>query len=211
VIGVVGDVKQYGLDAPTTMQVYEPATQHAYFSAMTLVVRSAAAPDTLTASVRRVVHDLDPNLPIATARTMRSLVQSSVGPQRFTTTILGTFAGVALLLAVIGVYGLVSFTVGQRTQEIGIRVALGAAPRRVLGLVFREGLALAIGGVTAGTIAALWAARLLQSQLFQASPTDGLVAFSLAPAALVAAVLVACYVPARRALRVDPVTALRQA
>jgi putative ABC transport system permease protein len=209
IVGVVGDVKQYGLDAATTLQVYEPARQHAYFSSLTMVVRSSANPEALTASVRGTLRDLDPNLPITTARTLKSYVEASTGAQRFTTTLLGGFAGVAMLLAAIGVYGLVAFAVGQRTQEIGIRVALGARRSTVLGLVLRQGLGLTAIGVGLGALATLWTTRLLQAQLFEASTRDALIATSLAPVGLLAAAALACYVPARRALRVQPVTALR--
>jgi putative ABC transport system permease protein len=209
IVGVVGDVKQYSLDAATTLQVYEPARQHLYFSSLTMVVRSSADPGALTASVRSALRDLDPNLPITTARTLDSYVEASTGSQRFTTTLLGGFAGVALLLAAIGVYGLVAFAVGQRTQEIGIRMALGASRSTVLGLVLRQGLGLTALGVGLGALATLWTTRLLQAQLFEASARDALIAMSLAPLALLAAAALACYVPARRALRVPPVTALR--
>jgi putative ABC transport system permease protein len=209
IVGVVGDIKQYGLDAATTLQVYQPERQHGYFSSLTLVVRSMASPDALTHSVRGVLHDMDPNLPIANARTIGSYVDASTGPQRFTTSLLGGFAGIALLLAAIGVYGLVSFAVAQRTQEIGIRMALGARSSTVLGLVLRQGLGLTAIGVVLGTIATFWAARWLQAQLFEASTGDSVVALLIAPTALLAAAALACYVPSRRALRVEPVTALR--
>jgi putative ABC transport system permease protein len=210
IIGVVGDIKQYGLDAATTLQVYEPARQHRYFSAFTIVVRSSAQPEALTGSVRRVLHDLDPALPVATARTLSSYVESSTGPQRFTTMLLGGFAGVALLLAAIGVYGLVSFAVAQRTQEIGIRMALGARRSAVLGLVLRQGLGLTGIGVVLGALGTVWTTALLQAQLFEASARDSVTAIGLAPVALLVAAALACYVPARRALRVPPSTALRQ-
>ena len=209
IVGVVGDVKQYGLDATTTLQVYQPARQHGYFSTLTMVVRSSAAPEALTASVRRVLREIDPNLPITTARTLNSYIEVSTGSQRFTTTLLGGFAAVALLLAAIGVYGLVSFAVAQRTQEIGIRLALGAQGSSVLALVLRQGLGLTAIGVAVGALATVWTARLLQAQLFEASVRDAAVAIGLAPVVLFAAAALACVVPARHALRVEPVTALR--
>jgi putative ABC transport system permease protein len=174
-----------------------------------MVVRLSANPEALTASVRGALRDLDPNLPITTARTLNSYVEASTGSQRFTTTLLGGFAGVALLLAAIGVYGLVAFAVGQRTQEIGIRMALGARRATVLGLVLRQGLGLTAIGVGLGALATLWTTRLLQAQLFEASARDALIAIGVAPLALLAMAALACYVPARRALRVQPVTALR--
>jgi putative ABC transport system permease protein len=209
IVGVVGDVKQYGLDRDTTLQVYEPIRQHAYFSGMNLIVRSAVAPEGVTASVRGLLKELDPNLPIANARTLASIVASSVGPRRFTTTLLATFAVVALLLATIGVYGLVSFAVGQRTQEIGIRMALGAQRANVLRLVFAHGLGLTLIGVGLGLVAGSWATRWLATELFDVSAHDPL-AFGVAPTVLVIAAAAACYWPARRAMKVDPVTALRQ-
>jgi putative ABC transport system permease protein len=209
IVGVVGDVKQYGLDSTTTLGVYAPNTQHPYFGSMNLVVRSAATPDALTASVRSVLAKLDPSLPIFPARSLSSIVDASVGPRRLTATLIGLFAGIALLLAVVGTYGLVSFTVGQRTQEIGIRMALGAPRGRVLGLVFRQGIGLALVGAVIGTLGAIWVSRILSTELFQSSPRDAVMAFTVAPLALILAVALACWVPARRATRVDPVTALR--
>jgi putative ABC transport system permease protein len=166
IIGVVGDIKQYALDMETTLQVYQPVTQHAYFSTMNLIVRSASDPERLTLALRDVVRQLDPTLPVASARSLDSIVTASVGARRFTTTLLTGFAIVALLLSAIGVYGLVAFSVGQRTQEIGIRVALGSSPGQVMRLVFLQGLGLTAAGAALGLIAGLFAARLLDSLLF---------------------------------------------
>jgi putative ABC transport system permease protein len=210
IVGIVGDIKQYGLDRETTLQVYEPVQQHPYFGGMTLVVRTAAGPAETTAAVRGLLKELDPALPIANARQLSTLLDQSVGPRRLTTVLLGGFAGVALLLSAIGVFGLVSFLVSQRTQEIGIRVALGAAPRGVLGLVFRQGIGLTAAGVGLGLIGGYWTAQWLRGELFEVSPHDP-VSWLMAPAALLVAAAIACYWPARRALKVDPVTALRQA
>ena len=137
-------------------------------------------------------------MPVASARTLQSIVAASVGARRFTTTLLTGFAIVALLLSAIGVYGLVAFSVGQRTQEIGIRVALGSSPARVMRLVFWQGLGLAAAGAALGIVAGLFAARLLDSLLFNVSARDPL-AFVVAPVVLLAAAALACYVPARRA------------
>jgi putative ABC transport system permease protein len=135
-------------------------------------------------------------------------VDASVGARRFTTTLLTGFAIVALLLSAIGVYGLVAFSVGQRRQEIGIRVALGSSPERVMRLVFRQGLGLTAAGAALGVVVGLFATRLLDSLLFHTSQRDPM-AFAAAPVVLLAAAVIACYVPARRAVRVDPVSALR--
>ena len=208
IIGVAADVRQYGLDRETTLQVYESASQHPYFGSMHLVVRTAAAPEAIAGRLRALVRELDPNLPVASARTLASLVDDSVGPRRFSTTLLGAFAAVALVLSAIGVYGVVSFSVGQRTQEIGVRVALGATPGRVMGLILRQGLQPAVAGAALGIVAGLFAARWLESMLFEVSARDPL-AFGAAPAVLLAAAAIACYWPARRAVKVDPVRALR--
>lgn len=209
IVGVVGDVKQYGLDAATTLQVYEPVRQHRYFSSLTAVVRSSANPETLTATVRQVVRQLDPALPVGTARTLGSYVDSSTSPERFTTVLLGGFAVIAMLLASIGVYGLISFSVAQRTQEIGLRMALGARASRVLRLILGQGLGLAAMGVALGAMGAMGASHFLQASLFEVSSKDSLTALGVAPLALLVAAALACWVPARRALRVPPVTALR--
>ena len=208
IIGIAGDIKQYGLDAPTTMQVYQPAAQHAYFGTANLIVRTTVDPERVTASLRSVVRELDPELPVPSARTLQSIVSASIGPRRFTTTLLAGFASVALLLSAIGVYGLVAFSVGQRTQEIGVRVVLGASPARVMRLVFGQGLALTAVGATVGLVAGLFGARLLDSLLFNVSERDPL-AFVVAPLTLVAAAAAACYFPARRAMKLNPVSALR--
>jgi putative ABC transport system permease protein len=208
IVGVVDDVKQYGLDRDTPMEIYQPARQHAYFGAMNVVIRTIGAPDNATAAARAALAAIDPNLPMANARTLASIEASSVGPRRFTTTLLGAFAGVALLLAFIGVYGLVSFSVGQRTQEIGIRMALGARPMQVIALVFRQGMGFTLAGGMIGVVAGLEMAKLMEAQLFEVQARDPL-AFSVAPIVLLVASAIACYVPARRATKVNPVAALR--
>ena len=208
IVGVVGDVKQYSLDRETTLQVYEPVQQHPYFQGMTLVVRTGADVTEATAAIRQLLKELDPALPIANARRVSTILDLSVGSRRLTTGLLAAFAGVALLLSAIGVFGLVSFIVSQRTREIGIRMALGATPWRVLALVFAQGLAWTAAGVVAGMAGGWWGMRLLQSELFEISPHDP-VSLAVAPAALLAVSALACWWPARRALRVNPTTALR--
>ena len=207
-MGVVGDVKQYGLDSDTTLQAYEPQRQHLYLGGLQLVVRSAGDPERTTAGVREALKATDSTLPMGTPRTYQSVLDASVGPRRLTTTLLASFASVALLLAAVGVYGLVSFAVGQRTQEIGVRMALGATPGGVLKLVFWQGLSLTIVGVAIGLFGGLFAARYVESQLFGVTTRDP-IAFGLAPVLLIVSAMVACYAPARRALGVDPAIALR--
>lgn len=209
IVGVVGDVKTYGLDRETTLQVYEPVRQHAYFSSLTLVVRSSLGADATAAAVRGVMKDLDPNLPIANVRTMQTIVDASVGSRKFTTLLLGVFAATALILAAIGVYGLVSFTVGQRSKEIGIRLALGAGAGSVVKGVLGQGLSLTLGGIILGGLVSFWATRLLQTELFEVQAHDP-IAFSIAPVVLLLAATLACVLPVRRALRVDPALALRE-
>ena len=208
IVGVVGDVKQWALDMDAPLQVYQAARQHPYFGALTLMVRSSLEPEPLTSSLRAAVREIDPAVPVASARTLGSQVDASVGARRFTTTLLTAFAAVALLLSAIGVYGLVAFSVGQRTQEIGIRVALRSSPGQVMQMVFRQGLGLTAAGAALGIVAGLFAARLLDSLLFNTSQRDPL-AFAAAPIVLLVAAAIACWVPARRAVRVDPVRALR--
>jgi putative ABC transport system permease protein len=209
IVGVVGDVKQYGLDREDTLQVYQPVRQHAYFSSMTMVVRTTLDADAAGQAARDVLKQMDPYLPIASVRTVQSIVDASVGSQKFTTLLLGAFAVTALILAAIGVYGLVSFTVGQRTKEIGIRVALGARHASVARSVLGQGLGLTTLGVALGGVASYWATRLIQSELFEITAHDP-VAFSVAPIVLLLAATLACLLPMRRALKVDPAIALRE-
>jgi predicted permease len=208
IVGVVGDVKQYGLDSETTMQAYEPERQHAYFSSMIVIVRTKLGSDVAAQTVRSVLKELDPNLPLASVRSLQSIVDTSIGSRRFTTLLLGVFAATALILAAIGVYGLVSFTVGQRTKEIGIRLALGAKSSAVMKGVLGQGLGLTLAGIALGGLASFWATGLMKSELFQIDARDP-VAFSVAPVVLIVAATLACVLPVMRALRVNPATALR--
>ena len=209
IVGVVGDVRQYGLDEEATLQVYEPARQHPYFGSNRLLLRAAVPPETLTSLVRQLVLELDPRLPIANAVVLEQAVADSTGSRRFTTALLGGLALVALLLAVVGVYALVSFSVGRRVQEFGVRIALGAEPARILRLVFGQGLRLALAGVAVGVTGALLAGRLLDALLFEVSSRDP-ASLGFAAGLLVGSAVLACAAPAWKALRVDPVSALRQ-
>jgi predicted permease len=209
VVGIVGDVRHYGLDQDVTLQVYEPARQHPYFSGSQLLLRSALPADATSLAVRRLVLDLDSRLPIGEVTLLEDAVTASTGSRRFTTALLSGLAAIALLLAAVGIYGLVSFSVGRRVQEFGIRIALGAEPSSIMRLVLGQGMRLALAGVAIGLTAGWFASRWLDSLLFEISARDPL-AFVLAPAVLVAAITLACWSPARRALRVNPVAALRR-
>jgi putative ABC transport system permease protein len=216
VVGVVGHVKHYGVDGdvPVEAQYYVPLAQAPaevmpFFARnLGLLLRSDADTGATTAAARAEVRSLDPNQPVYSVRTMDDLVESSLAGQQFSMTLLAVFAGVALLLAAAGIYGILSYSVTQRTHEVGIRMALGAGRRDVLRMVVRQGMVLAGIGVGVGLVAAFLLTRLMQNMLFGVTASDPAtyagVAFLLAGVALVA-----CVVPARRATKVDPIVALR--
>ena len=208
IVGIVGDVKQYGLAQPSPLQTYEPYLQNP-FGGVTLVVRTVGDPTALTSIVREQVHHLDKDQPLGTTRTLGQLVAGSVAEERFTMLLLGVFAAVALVLAAVGLYGVVSYSVTQRTHEIGIRMALGAASRDVLQLVVGHGMLLTIIGVAIGLGGALAVTTLLMSKLLFAVTALDPLTFIVIPVLLAAVALGACLVPARRAMRVDPMIVLR--
>ena len=207
VVGVVQDVKQAGLNSPHTMQVYLP---HAQYSTqdLTLVVRTDSDPLSLAGEIRHNLARLDPDLPVSNIASMDQVLDNSVASQRFSAALLGSLAGLGLLLAVVGVYGVLSYGVSQRTREIGIRMALGAARRDVLALVVSGGFKLLAIGVVVGTALALALTRLMANLLFGVTANDPLTFASIA-VLLSAVVLLACLIPARRAAKVDPMVALR--
>ncbi len=208
IVGIVGDVKSDGLDRETPAQTYEPYMQEP-FPFMTLVVRTAGDPVGLTEALRIEILKLDKEQPIFSINTLDRLVSGSTGQQRFSMQLVGIFAAVALAMAAIGLYGVMSYAVTQHTQEIGIRLALGAQQRHVLSLIVRQGLALTLTGLAIGLAAALGLTRLLSGLLFGVSSTDP-ATFVLISLVLLGVALSACYLPARRATRVDPMTALRR-
>jgi putative ABC transport system permease protein len=175
---------------------------------MDLIVRSRLDPAALTSSIRSVVASIDRNQPISAVSTMDQLLQDSVGSRRVTLILLGLFSVLALVLAAIGIYGVISYSVAQRTQEIGIRMALGAARGDVLKMILLQGVRIAAAGIAIGMIASFVLTRYLETLLFQVSPGDP-ATFGAVAAVLAAVALLACYIPARRTLRVDPMTALR--
>jgi putative ABC transport system permease protein len=207
IIGVVGDVHQMGLDVSPEPTVYWPHSE-LVMSGMTILLRTTSDPLKLVATARGELQQLDPELPMAAVVTMDQLLADSLSRSRFTMLLLGIFSAVALVLAAVGIYGLIAYSVTQRTQELGIRIALGAQRRDVLRLVLGQGARLTLLGVVLGILAALAFSRLLASMLFDVSATDPLTYAGVAGLLAVVALL-ACFIPARRATRVDPLVALR--
>jgi putative ABC transport system permease protein len=207
IIGIVSDARRRSLDAPPRPALYLPYNKFMlpYFGAM---IRTSQGAATVTPVIKDIVKQLDPDLPIGDVRTIEQIIERSTGEPRFRSYLIAGFALLAVVLAAVGVYGLISFTVTQRVPEIGVRLALGASPGQVFAQVIGQGLRLAVIGVVLGLIAAAAATRLLQGLLFNTNATDPVVYGSLA-ALLLAMAALACYVPARRAMRVDPMTALR--
>lgn len=207
VVGVVADVKFNALNVASTEEMYVPLEQIPW-PATTLIVHSASNPEALVSAVRAKISEVDPTLPVSNVASMESVVASSVAQPRILSEFVGVFAGFALLLAAIGIYGVMAYSVAARTQEMGIRMSLGAEQRDILKLVVKQGMRLALIGVAIGVVASLALTRLISTLLFGVSASDPL-AFSIAAAVLVATALVACYLPARRATRVDPIIVLR--
>jgi predicted permease len=212
VVGVVEDTKNLGVDKPAGTELYFllPQTVAAGISTrMSFVVRSqGASAGGVASGIRSVVNDLDPSVPIFQLQTMSDLVADSLVRPRFLSLLLGSFSAIALSLAAIGIYGVMAYSVTQRTQEIGVRVALGATTRNVLSMVVSEGLRMTVIGLATGLTGAFLLTRVMASLLFEVSATDP-VTFVLVAVALTAVGLLACFVPARRAARVDPMVALR--
>ncbi len=207
VVGIVGDVRHATLDAVPENETYVPIEQ-APFGAASIVVRSAGDPMDLAGAVRVAVRRIDPELPLGTIETVEQVVAASLNQHRFNTTLVGTFAALALVLAVVGVYGVISYGVSQRVHEMGLRMALGAGRAEVRGMVVRQGMAVVLAGVAVGLAAAFAATRLLQAFLYGIRATDPLT-FVVVPAVLALAALVASWLPAHRATRVEPMVALR--
>jgi putative ABC transport system permease protein len=207
VVGVVAHVKNYGVDEDSRVELYLPYLQNSA-SAFTLMLRTDGDPAALTAAMRSAVRAVDPALPVYAARTLPELVSDRTAQRRLAVLLISVFAAIALLLAGVGIYSVMSYAVTQRTQEIGIRMALGAEREHIVRMVLRSGALMALSGVGIGLLLAFGLARLITTLLFQTSAADP-PTFSLVPLVLLAVALAACYLPARRATRVDPMVALR--
>jgi putative ABC transport system permease protein len=207
IVGVVGHVKKYGLDGRVKEQYYVPAEQVPQ-AAMSLVIRSASEPAGVVTAARAAVHALDPEVPIFSVKTMDEWLDDTLVMRRFVMSLLAGFAATALLLAAVGLYGVLAYSVAQRTHEIGVRMALGARAGDVVLMVVRRGMLLAAGGLAAGGVLAIGLTRFIQSQLFGVGAADPLT-YLLFAVALAGVALFACLIPARRASRVAPTVALR--
>ena len=203
VVGVVCDVKQFGLDSEPTLDLYSP-----FLYPASIIVHTAGDPRSITGAVRRAIQKIDPDMAISEVRTMDEVVDQSAQSRRWTMALLASFAALALLLAMIGIYGVMSWTVAQRTREIGVRMALGARSGQVMANVIGHGLKLSAIGMAVGIAGALVLRRFLATLVFDVSTADPLV-YSAVAVLMLAVALVACYLPARRATQVDPLIALR--
>lgn len=210
IVGIVADIKHFSMREDTAPEMYVPYTQPQWPSMLTMhfAVKSIADTAALSARLREAVHSADPDLPVSNLQPLKTLVDDSMTQPRFAMLLLASFAGLALLLAAVGMYGVVSYSVTQRTQEIGIRMALGAAHSNVFAMVLGQGTRLAGLGIAIGLVTALAVTRLMNAFLFGVQATDPLT-FASVSALLIAVALLACYLPARRATRVDPIVALR--
>jgi putative ABC transport system permease protein len=205
IIGIVGDIRDRALETQPFPAMYLPT----YASGrINLVIRTQGDPTSITAAVRREVHALDPDQPVADVKTMEQWVETAVAGPRYRTLLLGLFALLALVLASTGIYGVMSYSVAQRTHEIGVRMALGARQLDVLKLVVRQGMGLVLIGVALGLVGAVGLTRVMSTLLFGVGAKDPMT-FAVVATLLSLVAFVACYIPARRATKVDPLVALR--
>ncbi|MGH9871747.1 MAG: ABC transporter permease [Pyrinomonadaceae bacterium] len=207
IIGVVGDTKHLGLDSENEAMAYWPHPELVY-SSMTMVIRTKGDATSIAPAARNVIRNIDPEQPVGEVNTMEGLLATSIARSRFNTVLLAVFSLVALVMAAVGIYGVMSYSVQQRTHEIGLRMALGAQQRDVLGLVIKQGVVLGLIGVAAGLLVSFGLTRLVVSLLFEVAPTDTKT-FAAVATGLFLITLIACYIPARRATKVDPLVALR--
>jgi putative ABC transport system permease protein len=208
IVGVVGDVRHSTLRDDPNPSAYAPYNQEPHWSSMSLVVFSDVGTDAALASTREVIRQFDAALPVYNVKTMEQILGDSLARMRFSSFLMTVFSVVALLLAAVGIYGVIAYSVSRRTQEIGVRVAVGAEDGDILGLVVKQGMRLAVIGVAVGVAAALALSRLLASILYGIGAMD-LSTFAAVAVLLILVALLACYLPARRATKVDPMVALR--
>ena len=208
VIGVVGDTRDEAFDMPPRPAVYASHVQNTWWRSLVIVVRTSGDPRSAEAALRQAVRAADPALALRGVRTLDDVLGQSLAPRRFAMSLVSGFAGVALLLAAVGIYGVLAFSVARRTREFGVRLALGATKPKLLGLVVRQGMTWSAAGLALGVAGSLAAGRVLEKMLYGVHPTDPL-AFGLVTAVLSVVAAVACLVPAVRAMRVDPITSMR--
>jgi putative ABC transport system permease protein len=208
VVGVVGDVREQGLAISASPEIYVPLFQTWVFPGMAYVARTRAEPLSLAQTIRRAISDVDKNQPIAQIQTMEQIVYGASAPPRFRTELLSLFSLLELVLTTVGLYGVTAYLVSQRTHEIGVRIALGAPPVRILMLVLRESAVLIGAGILLGLAGAMGLTRIVSTLLFEIKPTDP-ATFLFVSSLMLAVGLLACYIPARRATKVDPMVALR--
>jgi putative ABC transport system permease protein len=208
IVGVTSDVRSAGIAGAAVPEVYAPQTPTDFIGEMTVVVRTQNDPTAVIPAMRSLVASMDKELPIRNIKTLDQYVDGSIAGPRFEAILLGLFAGLALLLTTIGLYGAISYAVAQRTREIGIRVALGAQRTSISRMVIRQAVVIVLSGLAAGLLASFATVRLIRSSLYGITATDPLT-FLAVPGLLLAVALLASYLPARRAMCVDPVVALR--
>jgi putative ABC transport system permease protein len=207
IVGVVGDVRDVALSREPGPAMYVPFAQAPLYGGE-VVVRSSLSDSSVVAGIRQAVHSIDKDLPVTDVESFPDMLGASVAQERFRTLLLSSFSGMALILAAVGIFGVISYSASQRTREIGIRMALGAQQRSVLRLILGQGTKLALLGLGVGTLAALLLTRWMASLLYGVSATDPLT-FGATAIVLFGVAVTACYIPARRAMRVDPMVALR--
>jgi putative ABC transport system permease protein len=211
IVGIVADIRQMGLDEPIKAEMYLPyeqVTDWPGYIPRDLAIRTNGDTSSLVGSVRQIIREVDPDQPVSNVATMAEVLGTEAAQRRMGMIMLAGFAALALLLASLGIYGVLAYFVTQHTNEIGVRQALGATPRNILFLVLRKGMGLTLVGVAIGLLAAFALTRLMSSLLFGVTAADPLT-FATVPLLLIVVALLACYIPARRATKVDPLVALR--
>jgi putative ABC transport system permease protein len=208
VVGIVSDLKYSQLDADPPAEIYIPYRQLPFLSGTSVAIRTAGDASAIAPAMRKLISGIDPAQPVYNVKTLEQALADSIAPRRFNLFLLGTFAAVALLLALVGIYGVIAYAVAERTREIGVRMALGAQRHEVVSMVVREGMAMALAGMAAG-LAGAWGLTHLMASLLYEVKTDDPATFAAVGAALAGTALLACLVPALKAARVDPIVALR--